>query len=73
MVQGVLEEMSNGLARAIDVALPFEYKDLKYIIIKENEDLEILFREIKNLDISNDEKYYLISKIIVWENAKGDF
>ena len=71
--KGVLEEMSNGLARAIDVALPFEYKDLKYIIIKENEDLEILFREIKNLDISNDEKYYLISKIIVWENAKGDF
>ena len=70
---GVLERINNGLEKAIDVALQFKYEDLKYIIIKDNEDYTILLKEINNFNISYDEKCYLISKIIVWENSKGDF
>ena len=67
------EMLNNGLEKVVDVALSFNYEDLKYIIIKKKEDFYVLLDTIKNINISDDEKYLLTSKIIIWENSKGDF
>ena len=70
---GRLVDLSNALANVAEAAISFDYADLKYIIIEKNEDLLVLLDEINGMDISNDEKQLLISKIIIWENSKGDF
>lgn len=67
------EMLNNGLEKVVDVALSFNYEDLKYIIIKKKEDFYVLLDTIKNINISDDEKYLLTSKIIIWESSKGDF
>ena len=70
---GRLVDLSNALANVVEVAISFDYNDLKYIIIEKNEDLLVLLDEINGMDISDGEKQVLISKIIIWENSKGDF
>lgn len=70
---GVLEELSNAMVEAPEISLRFEYSDLKYIIVKANSDLEILTNEISSLNLEENAEHQLISKIIVWDNSKGDF
>lgn len=67
------EILNNGLEKVVNVALSFNYEDLKYIIIEKKEDFYVLLDTIKNINISDDEKYLLTSKIIIWESSKGDF
>ena len=54
-------------------ALSNQYEDIKYIIIKTNEDFIKFTEEIKNMKLTDLQAYELVSKIIVWDNAKGDF
>lgn len=70
---GRLIDLSNALANVAEVSISFDYNDLKYIIIEKTEDLKVLLDEINGIDIPNDEKQILVSKIIIWENSKGDF
>lgn len=57
-----------------DVSLKFEYSDLKYIIVNDKEDFIKLTNVIdKDRDISNLEKRLIYSKIIIWEESRGDF
>ena len=56
-----------------EVSLSFEYSDIKYIIVKTNDDLNELRHRIAGLGKTADETYQLISKVIVWDNSKGDF
>ena len=51
----------------------FFCRALKYIIIKDMSDFELLIQEIDKFEIEEKEKKFLISKIIIWENSGGDF
>lgn len=69
----VLQEYSDSLGGIPEVSLSFEYEDLKYVIVESRHDYFELMREIGGWDLSENEKYALLSKIIIWENSKGDF
>ena len=70
---GALNEYSNSMNGVPEVSLGFEYSDIKYIIVKTSDDLNELRRRIAGLGKTADEIYQLISKVIVWDNSKGDF
>ena len=70
---GIINDMSNALSYLKSALLNFKYSDLKYIIINSMSDFYELTSAVNKLNISNNEKMELISKIIVWEKAEGDF
>ena len=54
--------------------IEFEYSEIKYILVKNGNDKDQLMDFIMNLkNLSNDIKYNLLSKILVWDECKGDF
>lgn len=70
---GVLNDISNSMVGITEVALNFEYSDIKYIIVKTTSDFESLTKEIVSLNLNEIIEHQLISKIIVWDNSRGDF
>lgn len=63
----------NDTLKMIDkVKLKFEYDDIQYLFVNKPEDRNELISFIKNLSISEEEKYLLISKISVLNMIKGD-
>ena len=73
MAEGVLLLMSNSLNGREEASLSFENKDIKYIILEDISDYNAFLEFIENLDIENEYKKLLISKLLVWSEAKGDF
>ena len=69
----VLQEFNEALKGLPSVSLQFEYDDVKYIIVKTQEDFNILIQEIEKLEIDTLEKNKLISKIIIWDESGRDF
>ena len=55
------------------ISLKFDYSDLKYVIVKTVEDFERLTEEIMSWKLEKSVEYMLISKILVWDQSKGDF
>lgn len=53
--------------------LKFEVKDIKYIIVQTDNEFTRLNELIEAKPINREGKNMLISKILVWENVKGDF
>lgn len=70
---GGLIDMSNAMSGISEISLRFEYPDIKYIIVKDNADFAKLTTAIAELGLDNSAERELISKIIVWENSRGDF
>lgn len=70
---GGLIDMSNAMSGIPEISLRFEYPDIKYIIVKDNADFAKLTTAIAELGLDNSAERELISKIIVWENSRGDF
>lgn len=68
---GVLEEISNSMSNISEISLPFEYDDLKYIIVKTRADFEKLTCEIS--DLADDIQHELISKVVIWDVSRRDF
>lgn len=68
-----INRLTESLKKYKHVALNFEYKDIKYLIVETYEDFVKLSSAIENLGISSTEKLKLISKIIIWDDSKGDF
>ena len=68
-----LTEVSNSLKLISGVGLNFEYGDIKYLIVDDNESLYNLVETINSLDVDNNMKNLLISKIVIWESSKEDF
>lgn len=74
ILNGNLIDFSNALDGVSEVSLNFEYSDIKYILVRSHNDLKALTKEILALNnIEDMERYELISKIIIWDNAKEDF
>lgn len=70
---GRLNDISNSMSGIQEISLNFDYADLKYIIVKNLSDFEILTEAIMALGLDKLEEYRLISKVIVWDSSKGDF
>ena len=65
--------MSNSMSGLSEIALTFEYEDIKYIIVKTKYDFEKLVKVIMDLDVHELVKYELMSKVIIWELSGRDF
>ena len=70
---GSLVNISNAMEGLSSISLTFDYSDIKYIIVNTMADFREITTVISELDVADTEKYDLISKVIVWENSKGDF
>lgn len=68
-----LRETSNALSDIRSVSLLFTFDDVKYIIVKTMEDFTKLHESISSWNLGQSEEHSLISKILVWDNSKGDF
>lgn len=73
MAEGVLLLMSNSINGRKEASLSFEYENIKYIILEDISDYSDFLAFIEKLDIEETDKKLLISKIIVWSEAEGDF
>lgn len=69
---GLLTTYSNSMDGVAEVSLCFDYKEIKHIIIPTLDEYRQL---VENIDLweLHDEKYDILSKIIVWERSRGDF
>lgn len=70
---GSMVNISNAMDGLASISLTFEYSDIKYIIVNTVSDFREISDVISKFDIEPSEKFDLISKVIVWENSKGDF
>lgn len=70
---GSLVTISNAMEGLPSISLAFEYSDIKYIIVNSISDFEQITSVITELDVDETVQHDLISKLIVWENSKGDF
>lgn len=68
-----ITKLTKSLVAFKDVALNFEYEDIKYLIVESNDDFVQLTKAINDLQIENLEKLKLISKIIIWDFSWSDF
>lgn len=68
------ETLNKGIRNSSNLWLKFKCNDIKYIIIKNRKEFEnIVDLIIKKDNLSDKEKNILISKVIIWEESKGDF
>lgn len=70
---GILNDFSNAMAGIAEISLNFEYKDIKYIIVKSHSDFIKLTDELVALRLDSVIEREMISKIIVWDNSREDF
>lgn len=54
-------------------SLPFEYKDIKYIFVQEEDDIDKVIEQIKKIGIESIEQDRLIAKIITSNQIEKDF
>ena len=73
MNAGIMNDISNSLTKVEGIALKYNYTDLKYIIVKTNDDFVKLVSVIDRLQIDVNTRNELISKIIIWDKSKEDF
>lgn len=70
---GIMTYVSDSIEKVPEIALKFKYNEVKYIIVKTKEDFSKLISTIEELKLDKSEKYELISKVLTWDTAKGDF
>lgn len=74
MQDGILTFMSNALDGKDEASLRFEYEDIKYIILEDESAYSSFLEFINALNgISESHKQFLVSRILTWSEAKGDF
>lgn len=70
---GGLNDLSNAMSGLQEISLNFDYADLKYIIVKTLSDFDVLAEQIMTWGLDKSGEYQLLSKVIIWDNSKGDF
>ena len=65
--------LNEGIGYTEQLWLKYSVDDVKYIILKNRNEFEQVVEKILQKDLKDEEKYCLISKIIIWEESKGDF
>lgn len=69
---GLLITYSNSMDGVAKVSLCFEYSEIKHIIIQTMDEYRQLVERLNQWGLG-DERYDILSKIIVWEQSRGDF
>lgn len=64
---------SNSMKGKEETSLQFEYQEIKHIIIKNLEDYKSLVLALDNWEIDDDSLHTVLSRVIVWDELKGDF
>lgn len=76
-IDNYLDAYSSALATVPEVSLKFSVQDVKHIIISATEDLSTLMKASEEWQeegvFSDQEIYQLLSKVLVWDEIKGDF
>ena len=70
---GLEEHISGSMEGIKEISLNFDYSDLKYVILKTRSDFNNLLEEMKSMNLSEQDKLEIVSKVIIWEESKGDF
>ena len=70
---GLEEYISDSMEGIKEISLNFDYSDLKYVILKTRRDFNNLRGEMKSMNLSEQEKLEIVSKVIIWEESEGDF
>lgn len=70
---GNLVDISNAMSGLEEASLKFKYSDIKYIIVKTEEDFVNLAKALSSLKLEENEEKVLISKVIIWDKSRGDF
>ena len=65
--------LNKTLAICEDCWLKFEADDIKYIILQTHDEFEQVVAMIAEKELSSRAKTWLISKIFVWSEVRGDF
>ena len=71
--KSVLIFQSNALNGRPDCSLQFSYDEIKYIIIAELAEIDRLEKLFDEMNLERSESNRLMSKVIVWDEWKGDF
>lgn len=71
------KSMYNEVLRECsEIHLKFDYSDLKYIMVKTPDDFSALLRTVEEMEsakaVDSQEAYHLLSKVLVWNEIKGD-
>lgn len=67
------KSLNPTLASKDSCWLKFTYEDVKHIILQKDEDFKAFCTLLDNHTISIETKKKLISKVIIWNDSKGDF
>lgn len=70
--KSILTLESNALDGIEECSISFEYGDIKYIMVLDEQELPPLYKVIESLPLHEDDKKELYTKIIVWNLWKGD-
>lgn len=68
-----LDLINESLQEISTSTLNFGYNDIKYIIVKTEDDFIEVQQLIEQFDLNQIDKYKLVSKLIIWDESMGDF
>ena len=69
---GKLKDYSDALIHREETALKFEYSEIKHIIIKDLTEYEKVIQDMGKWSIDDIDRYTILSRIIVWDETRGD-
>ena len=61
------------IKQKIELALPFKLEDIKYIIIADEVDFDVIVKTIEALKLNSTERDRLLAKMLIWDTSKEDF
>lgn len=67
------KKLNDAIFLCEDCWLKFNAKDIKYIILQTHDEFDQVLAMIEGKDLESKTKTWLISKILVWPEVKGDF
>lgn len=68
-----IDVLNRTISETSSVWLKFDYDDIKYIILQTNQDFEKICAFLDRVVADESIRRKLISKIIIWDEAKEDF
>ena len=68
-----IDVLNRTISETDDIWLKFEFDDIKYIILQTNQDFEKICAFLDRVVADESIRRKLISKIIIWDEAKEDF
>ena len=68
----LLDGYSDTLSKYDALALTFDYSDIKHIVIRDLADYQIMINDMEQWNLNREEKYTILSRIMVWDDTRED-